>query len=210
LEYLALKFDIINSRKLPHRDLVQREFLLLAEAVNRRFTNVLAAKYIVTHGDEAQALLKKQDAPEAFRIFEFLTVAMRTASLRCGVGLGTLSTDIQAEAIGMDGTAWQNADAALETAKAKRRAIYFQGFEPVLQLHLNALGNLLCYIQSRWTGEQVEVIRLLEECSSQKEIAARLGVSEVAVSKRLKASGWQYYSEGRAALELLLKQAAER
>ena len=210
MEYFALKFDIVNSRRLPHRDRVQREFLMLAEDINRRFTHVLAAKFIVTHGDEAQALLNKEDAPEAYRIYEYLTIAMRTASLRCGVGLGTLSTDIQDEAIGMDGTAWQNAGAALETAKSKRRAICFQGFEPAFQLHLNALGNLLCYIQSRGTREQVEVIRLLAECSSQKEIAARLGVSEAAVSKRLKASGWQYYYEGRTALELLLKQAAVR
>ena len=112
MEYLALKFDIVNSRRLPHRDRVQREFLMLAEDINRRFTHVLAAKFIVTHGDEAQALLNKEDAPEAYRIYEYLTIAMRTASLRCGVGLGTLSTDIQDEAIGMDGTAWQNAGAA--------------------------------------------------------------------------------------------------
>lgn len=48
MEYLALKFDIVNSRRLPHRDRVQREFLMLAEDINRRFTHVLAAKFIVT------------------------------------------------------------------------------------------------------------------------------------------------------------------
>lgn len=205
MEYIALKFDIVGSRKLLQRESVQRTFLAVADEINERFGSGLAAEFIVTHGDEAQALLRTSHADFAFAIFEHLFFAIRAVEFRCGIGLGTLSTSLREKAIGMDGTAWQNAEAAIQCAKKKRQAIYFKGFAPHLETQLNALGNLLCFVRSRWTKEQIEVIRLLTKFSTQKEIAVNLGISEAAVSKRLTSAGWQYYYQGRRALDILLQ-----
>lgn len=209
MEYIALKLDMIRSRKLSKRDLVQKQFLSTATEINKKFNGVLEAEFIVTHGDEAQALLKKSNAHMTMRIFEFLSISMKETHFRCGIGLGTLSTSVQKRAIGMDGIAWQNAKEAIQCAKKERQVIHFKGFGPLMQTHLNALGNLLCYLQMRWTKEQIEAIRLLTQFSTQKEIAACLGISEAAVSKRLAVAGWQHYYAGRQSLELLLKQVAE-
>lgn len=209
MEYIALKLDIIGSRKLNERALVQKSFLSTAATINKKFHGVLEAEFIVTHGDEAQALLKKSNAHMAFRIYEFLSISMRETDFRCGIGLGTLSTSVQKSAIGMDGIAWQNAQEAIQHAKKNRQAIHFVGFDLLIQTHLNALGNLLCYLHKRWTNEQIEAIRLLTQLSTQKEIATCLVISEAAVSKRLAAAGWHYYYDGRKSLELHLKRVAD-
>ena len=207
MQYIAAKFDMVNSRKLHERSDVQKHFLRMAEEINVKFSDYLVAEFVVTHGDEAQVLLKASQAKWVFHIFEHLSISMSEVDLRCGVGLGTLSTDLQTASIGMDGEAWQNAKQAIEDAKKQRQTIAFFGFDSQLQTHLNAMGNLLCYLQGRWTKEQTETIRLLSQSQTQKEVAAILGISEAAVSKRLAAAGWQYYARGRTSLELLLMEA---
>jgi hypothetical protein len=203
--YAAAKFDMIGSRKLHKRDDVQRHFLLVTDEINSKFSDYLAADFVVTHGDEAQVLLEASDAKWVFRIFEYLSVSMGEVDLRCGIGIGTLNTELQERSIGMDGEAWQHAKTAIETAKRKRQIIGFSGFGQDLQSHLTALANLLCYLQVRWTNEQVETIRLLSQGYAQREIALLLGISDAAVSKRLKAAGWQHYDRGRRSLEKLLE-----
>jgi len=204
--YIAAKFDMIGSRKLHSRGDVQKHFLFMTEEINATFHDYLAAYFVVTHGDEAQVLLEASNAKWAFRIFEHLSVSMGEVDLRCGVGIGTLSTDLQEKSIGMDGEAWQHAKLAIETAKKKRQIIGFSGFQPELQSHLTGLANLLCFLQARWTKEQTETIRFVAQGHSQREIAPLLGISEAAVSKRLTAAGWQHYDRGRRSLELLMEK----
>ncbi|HHT89614.1 MAG: SatD family protein [Limnochordia bacterium] len=204
MPYVAAKFDMVGSRKLRSRREVQKRFLHLADEINLKFAEHLAAEFVVTHGDEAQVLLPASKAKMVFRIFEYLSLSMVEVDMRCGVGTGTISTDLQEKSIGMDGEVWQHAKDAIEYAKRKRQIISFFGFAPELQLHLNALGNLLCYLQGRWTKEQLEAICLLSKGHTQKEIAEKLEISQVAVSKRLTGAGWHHYVRGRESLELLL------
>jgi hypothetical protein len=210
MQYAALRFDIVKSRRLKQRAAVQKSFLMSAEDINREFADVLEASFVVTHGDEAQALLRVSNIQSVFPILEHLTVSVDGVNFRCGVGLGTLNTSLQEMAIGMDGEAWQNAKQAINEAKVQRQSIRFEGFDPQLQPHLNAIGNLLCYLCSRWTKEQRETIRLLSKTNTQREIAAQLGISDAAVSKRLTAAGWQHYLQGRKTLEFLLEDAAKQ
>lgn len=138
MQYIATKFDIVGSRKIQERNHVQKHFLLVGKEINMQFADYLEAEFVVTHGDEAQVLLRVANAKWVFRIFEHLSISMLNVDLRWGVGLGTLSTDLQKVAIGMDGEAWQNAKLAIDSAKKRRQIIGFHGFEPDLQVHLNA------------------------------------------------------------------------
>lgn len=207
MQYMALKFDMVRSRRLRGRDEVQKQFLATVADINRQFRACLAADFVVTHGDEAQVLLGAQQGRWAFQLFEHLVFSMRGVEFRCGIGWGTLSTALQPLSIGMDGEAWQNAQKALDKAKKGRLIISFSGFNPELEFQLNALGNLLCHVQARWSGEQLETILLLSRLGKQRVVAAKLGISEAAVSKQLTAAGWHHYSRGRAALERLLVKA---
>lgn len=210
MRYVALKFDMVRSRRLPRRDEVQKQFLATAADINRQFGDYMAAGFVVTHGDEAQVLLEAQQARWAFRLFEYLALSLRGVEFRCGIGLGTLSTALQPLSVGMDGEAWQNAQEALDKAKKGKLIISFSGFDPELEFQLNALGNLLCHVQARWSEEQLKTILLLSRLGKQRDVAAELGISEAAVSKQLTAAGWHHYSRGRDALErLLVKTTAE-
>lgn len=207
MQYVAAKFDMVGSRKLARRSDVQKHFLVMAEEINAKFADHIEAEFVVTHGDEAQVLLRAFKAKWVFRIFEHLSLCMAEVDLRCGIGLGTISTDLQEKSIGMDGEAWQHAKQAIDIAKKKRQVIRFCGFHPELEPHLNAIGNLLCHVQGRWTKEQTETIHLLSKGHTQKEIAALIGISQAAVSKRLTAAGWQHYFHGCESLEVLLGRA---
>lgn len=65
-------------------------------------------------------------------------------------------------------------------------------------------------MQARWAKEQKETILLLPQSTTQSEIAMHLGISDAAVSKRLAAAGWKHYQDGRASLELHLRQVENR
>lgn len=208
MKYVAMKIDMVHSRRLTNRREIQEELIAHTEQINTRFKVAIAAQCIVTHGDEAQCLVHLSHSGYVLDIFEYLTTSMPTVHFRCGIGLGTLSTNLQPTAIGMDGEAWLNAKRAIDLARKQRQYIQFSGFDSDLQESLNALANLLFFICSRWSYQQHEVIRLVDSGLSQSVIAERLNVSEAAVSKRLSAAGWPHYLRGRKALKALLVQIA--
>lgn len=120
MRYIAAQYDMIGSRRLKQRSDAQKRFLHVADEINSKFSEALEAKFIVTHGDEAQALFKVAEAHTAFRVFEHLSFTMNGVQFRCGIGSGTLSTPVRSTAIGMDGEAWINAKNAVDHAKKKR------------------------------------------------------------------------------------------
>ena len=69
MQYMALKFDMVRSRRLRGRDEVQKQFLATVADINRQFRACLAADFVVTHGDEAQVLLGAQQGRWAFKLF---------------------------------------------------------------------------------------------------------------------------------------------
>ncbi|MGE5557383.1 MAG: SatD family protein [Bacillota bacterium] len=204
-KYIALKTDIIRSKKILHRDKAQEQFLSTAQAVNRRFDFI--SSFVVTHGDEAQGLLAAASAGMLYEIVEFLTESMAPYPLRFGYGYGDLNTRLQQMAIGMDGPAWQRANDAIGNARSSHIQVRMKGFNPGVERGIEVLANMLLWFHGRWTKEQCEAIALLRGGLSQTEAARRLKVSEVAVSKRLAAAGWRYYNEGKQALGILLPQA---
>lgn len=204
MNYLALKTDIINSRKIPFRWHVQDKFLETAQQLNSRFADQFTAAFVVTHGDEAQGLLNLSALNSLYEIIEFLKETMWPVQLRFGIGYGTLNTKLQKLSIGMDGEAWQKAKLALEEARTSHQYVCYQGFNPQLEDAIESLTNILLYFHSHWTKEQREVIALVNSNLTQSSIAKKLKISEVAVSKRLSAANWKQYSRAKDALKLLL------
>ena len=203
--YIAFKTDIIRSRYISKREDVQDFFLNIANQVNEKFANSLEAGFIVTHGDEAQCLIKSACAVSVIDIIEFLHESMHPVQLRFGIGFGTLSTKIQKMAIGMDGEAWQNAKDAIDRAHVSHQPAAFSGFNPNIQYPLESLTNLVLFLSSRWSKEQKEAIKYIREGHTQTTIAKLVGVSTAAISKRLVKAGWHEYSHGIEAIKKLLQ-----
>ncbi len=208
--FIAIKFDIVHSRKIKNRSLVQEKLFNAVSTVNSQFADAIRSEFVVTHGDEVQGLLGVFGASKIIYIIERFIDALRPDEVRFGVGFGALATRLQPYAIGMDGRVWHQAKAAIETAATKHAPIQFSGFGKMDDDIINALANMLLFIRSRWTKEQLDVVALLETNKTQVAIAKQLGVSEAAISKRLSAAGWHYYRDGREALGLLLQESIKR
>jgi hypothetical protein len=205
--YIALKTDMIRSRTIHDRNQVQELFFKASDWMNTNFHLCFESGFIITHGDEAQALIKITAADSVYQIIEALIEMMEPVELRFGLGCGSLNTKVQKMAIGMDGEAWQNAKEAIDNTRKSHRVVSFRGFNPDLEDGLQSLTNLLLFLHERWTPEQLEVIRIIRTGQTQTTIAKMLGVTEAAISKRLSTSGWRRYYEGRNALQKLLPKA---
>ena len=205
--YIALKTDMIRSRALHERNQVQELFFQAADRINNDFKECLESGFIITHGDEAQALMKMEAVDRVYPVIEALVEMMEPVELRFGLGYGTLNTKVQKMAIGMDGEAWQNAKQAVDTARKSHQVVCFRGFFPDVEQPLESLANLLLFLHQHWTPEQLEAIRFIRAGQTQAAIAKILKVTEAAISKRLSAAGWRQYEDGRDALPKLLAKA---
>lgn len=204
-EFVAVKMDMRSSRRIRDRERAQERFLQIMDALNREFAASIQARFIVTHGDEAQGMLKRGSAPDALAAMERATEGVFPVRLRFGIGMGTLSTPLQPDAIGMDGEAWHAASRALSLARSRRKHVVFSGFGEQIDEQLCALTNLLLYLRNGWSPEQRRAIGLVDAGMMQSAAAAALGVSESAISQRLTSAGWHFYRDGREAVADLLR-----
>lgn len=203
-EFVAVKMDMRSSRRIRDREQAQGRFLQVMEVLNKESAPSIQARFIVTHGDEAQGMLKRESAPDVLTVIERSIDGVLPVELRFGIGMGTLSTPLQPNAIGMDGEAWHAASRALGLARSQRKHVMFSGFGEQVDQQLCALANLLLYLRNGWSPEQRQAIELVEAGMMQSAAAQALGVSESAISQRLTAAGWHFYKDGREAVASLL------
>jgi len=117
---------------------------------------------------------------------ERLEKAKKLFSLRYGIGLGTITTKINKEAaIGMDGPAFYNARKSIETAKSNNLKFYFTGgYEN--DKTINTLMHWLGLENKKWNFRKFQIIKLVKDGWTQKQISESLKISQPAVSKILK------------------------
>lgn len=135
-------------------------------------------------GDEIQ--VATEDGRTALEIILHL---VRTEEWAVGVGVGGMEEDRGTEIRAARGEAFIHARAAVERAKAAPSRFALVGAEPSAAEDAEALIRLLLELRSRRTGPGWEVFDHLAAGESQKDIAARLGISETAVSLRARAAG---------------------
>jgi DNA-binding CsgD family transcriptional regulator len=178
--YCAIIGDIRRSRSLPRRARVQQRFADAITAINREFKKEIASKFLLTLGDEFQGLLHSVSG--SYRLVCRFQDLMAPVEFSFGIGVGTLSTPLKPEALGMDGEVFHRARAALEKARKSKRDILYDLDSPSLDL-LNALVGLIGHERRRMTARQRQILRLMEETERQETVARRLRISQPAVSK---------------------------
>lgn len=205
--YVAIIADIVDSRRITgaqRRDLQQRIELLLTE-INREFAAAIAAKFLITIGDEFQGLLRSGVIiPELMRRLE---TNLPDITLRTGIGYGTIETDLRASAVGMDGPVWHAARAAIEEAKRDDRlGGVFQGFGAEEDLVHNGFARVLHLLRTRLTDKQRTLMNALLGGETQKQLSRSTGVSKQAVSKQARAAGVEAYREAELAWRSVLER----
>lgn len=210
--YFAIIGDIKNSRKLKDRYQVQEQLERLLNEINLEFDSYIAAKFLVTLGDEFQGLL--HSTKPIIRIIEKIMLGMHPVKIRFGIGFGEISTKINPEmALGADGTAYYHARRMIDELKKSEKSrmsdpvsVKFSADdkESMIQL-INNTFSLWSVIQAKWTSKQVRLILETIICeNNQREVAGRLGVVQSTVQRGLKSSGYYSYSHTKKALEEVL------
>ena len=154
-----------------------------------------------TAGDEVQAVL---DDPDALpRVLEPL---LRSGEWTVGVGVGTIETPLPAEAREGRGPAYVHARTAVTAAKQAPWPVRVVGDDRYGAEHLESAVWLWASVLSRRTEKGWQVADLVDQGLSYERVAARLGITQSAVSQRARAAG---LAEGARARGLVAHLAAE-
>lgn len=204
---VALIGDIVRSRSLPlaKRYDIQEQLNAVLEQFNEQYESSIVSRFVVTLGDEFQGLVKApQIIPELVWQMENQLTEVK---VRMGMGYGSLSTPVRDVAIGMDGPAFHNARAGIVEGKSIGRfgGVYL-GFGTPANEVLNGFARILYLYRSGWTDTQREVVELLRKGLKQSEIGAELGISQQAVSSRVRSSAWEAYAEAERGWRAMLEQ----
>ena len=202
--YYALIGDMVGSKKLAEDERRSAQAALAAalDEVNCRHDAHIAAKFLITLGDECQGLMLPSGDP----VCAALTVMhrMRPYPIRFAVGAGDISTPIRHEAaIGADGSAFHNARRVIESMKARHGArLRFALEDNELELRLNTISALCDKLSLQWTDKQELAVYTLLMAKlggapmTQAGLAKLLGIGQSTVNEQLKAAGFNEYCAG--------------
>jgi len=189
--YLAVIGDIVASRDVEDREQLQQRLRQSLRGVNDTFSGEIVSEFVLTTGDEFQGLLCRLEG--LVRILRTLRVGLHPQEVRFGLGLGVLDTQLQPQAIGMDGPCFHRARDAIERAAARGTPLEMNvgSQQPALEIYSLLYGEL----RRGWTLKQREVVDLAAQGLEGVEIAHKLQISPSAVSQHLHAAGFPAISE---------------
>jgi hypothetical protein len=159
-----------------------------------------------TAGDEVQALFADADA-----VVDAVVQLLRQEQWWVGVGIGPVDGQPPSSARAGRGAAYLAAREAVESAKTTPAGICVIAGRPPAQpsaRRAEAAAWLLASLLGRRTPEGWEVAELMDRGARQVDVAAKLGISPQAVSRRLRVAGWAEERRGRELLGWLLARAA--
>lgn len=212
--YLAIIGDLLASRKMKEREVVQEKLKLAFDRINKHCKPLIVSKFTLTLGDEFQAVLKV--GANAWNCLDILE-SWSPVPYRMGIGYGAISTKIDPElSLGADGEAYWNAREAIREVHSQnwngKCHVLFHGTKPDQDFHLNTLIMAGETFKSSWTSLQKETFATLLEMGiyncdfNQNEAAQYLGISASALSKRLTAGNIKAYLRIRESLAMLTER----
>lgn len=216
--YIAIIGDIKNSKELENRRDTQIKLNSVLNNINAKYKSVISAKFMITLGDEFQGLLCRGDG--ALDIIEEIQRAMYPVKIRFGIGVGQITTEINAEmAIGADGPGYYKAREAIEMLKnseyrnktqAANIRIEVEDDENSIAVMLNTIFSLMAVIQNNWSRRQREIVWAYEQYGgSQLECAERLNISQSSVQRSLINSNYYAYKDAKETVNTVLREIGE-
>ncbi len=210
---IALIGDIRKSKQLKNRKEVQDKLRDVLEDINVKYESDIAAKFVITLGDEFQGLLFNEK--NMLHIIQEIKMRLYPVELRYGIGIGKIVTDINSEmALGADGPGYYNARNAMETVQQneKRNKAILTDIRLDVGNHensqiilMNTIFELLKTVELGWTDRQREIIwDMLCHQDGQAEVAKRLGITQSYVQKVLAKGRYYTYEKALKDVENIL------
>lgn len=214
--YIAVIGDIKRSKALADRNAVQIELQHTLDEINTLYKEMIVSKLIITLGDEFQGLLKT--GASFMEIMDRIERDMHPVKLRFGVGVGEITTDIQAATLGTDGPAYYLARDMISLIKKSEKkkieptrniGIKIQGAKQLSAL-LNATFSLMTTVKETWTARQMEIISLyLQNDSNQTNTAAVMKINQSSVHRALDAANFYTYCAALKTVDELFAEDQE-
>ncbi len=184
MSHIVLIGDIIASKEITDRLNFQKKFTDVLVKPNKTYYNSMISPLTLTIGDEFQTVL--WEATNLFNIVNLIERDIPEISLRYGIGLGKIDTEINSQsAIGMDGPAFHYARTAVEIARKERKRFHFNCDDQLLQKRINVMLDWIDITIKKWTHQRKEIFYQFLEKKTQREIAQNLGITQPAVSQNV-------------------------
>lgn len=215
-EYVVIIGDIIQSREIEERDLVQKQFIQVLKDLNDIYDDEIASQFIITAGDEFQGLLKTKK--HILEIIEYIDISLYPTKLRYGIGEGLITSTINKEKSNeIDGPAYHRARRMIEEIEENEKG----NQKPIINIMidtghledeiLNASFALMSTIKSTWTKRQTEVVyAYLGNNNNQHITAAALNVQQSTINRSLNAANYYSFSYAKNKLSKYLQEKEEQ
>ena len=182
MKVIALIGDIISSKEIENRALVQKKLEGILNALNSDNNSILSP-YTITLGDEFQAVF--QQSGLLFYDMVRILSTLHPIKVRFSLGVGTLTHINPDQAIGMDGPAFHEARAGIEELKSSSFLFTIRGIEQHAVELANQSLKLLSRHLDKWNGTRLSIFEMYNQNYLVKEIAEELEISEQAVYKSI-------------------------
>ena len=194
--YSVITGDIVKSSRLSldkHKLLI-RVMRNSSKEISKIFPDALKYEPELFRGDSWQLLIKKPELALSIAIFyrAYLKAKMQLDSIdsRMAISIGTV--DFAQSSFGV-GDAYKISGKALDK-KGKRKIKFVSDIlqnSDVIDLVIQNTD----FISAKWTSRQCKITLLALQNYSQKTIAAKLRISQQAVSKQIDAAGWMIVAD---------------
>lgn len=200
--YVAIIGDIIDSKKIDDRLIVQKDLNIVLDTINEKYKDFLASKFEITLGDEFQGLLKKRE--NIMNIIADIEMSMYPIRIRFGVGIGEISTDINYQnSSKIDGPAYYYAREMIN--KLNKMKYKYEGSQSNIMICtgdtnttfdtlINSILSVCTALKYKWTDRQNEIIKMyIESNENQHQAANNLNINQSVISKTLKKTSYFTY-----------------
>lgn len=157
MKYVAIMFDVVESRKYYERYDVQKVLMDCVDYLNDLYRNEIKKDVVSSAGDEFQGLFSNLQS--AFLYIRKLQILIYPIKLRCGIGYGKIKYDIKEwSSSAFDGEAYYLArDAIISIEREKNNTICFN-----TNSKYDKYLNVLCLSDMRVKSAQSQVAHLIE------------------------------------------------
>lgn len=213
--YIAIIGDLKNSRQLQERRLIQYALGKVLIDVNAQYAEDIAAKFMITLGDEFQGLLNTGE--HVLEIIDMIQRGIYPVKVRFGIGVGEMTTEIDPNmAIGADGPAYYMARNAIDYLKQEEQQrkktvseirLQVDGDNSVICDLTNTIFMMIALIENKWSIRQREIIWSMEKYQDgQKRCAERLSIAQSSVYRGLENGNYYAYREAKETVQGILQE----
>ena len=211
--FWAVIGDLKKSRELQDRNAVQKRIREILDDINKKYSEDIASKFLLTLGDEFQGLLRSGD--HILAMITEIKMRLHPVRIRFGIGAGEITTDINPEmALGADGPGYYYAREAIDRLKEKehkkkavRADIYvkMKVQKEKEEILVNTVFELMSSVEDGWTDRQRQMMwDMLRHRDGLQKTADRLGITQSTVQKALTAGNYYTYENAMESVERVL------